>query len=538
MPILDLQRRLHERGRIRIGEKDPSRGFPKKLNQFRFTSADGEAIDAVADLWGGEPRDWVSPNGPQREVYTPAKSIDVLLPPGDMALSQWMEEWSGGGCQKRCDTQWDVKRDVACDCDPENRSCKATTRLSVLLPALPGVGLWRIETHGHYASVELPAVTDILGSVAPGALIPCRLWLDERSDKTTDNKGKVTTRRYVVPVLEPQGQMNELTAGQPALQALASPIVEGAPNGGLTPVPVAALAEGPPARSIRDQVSVAPAGPARRANAAEPIPATGVSVRKGSAPVDAEIVEEGGVPAVGGGAEVETDAMFTPPSSSSDVDLDDLLALFVKRAPSRPAVRKEYNARAEAAGQPKAARFDDMVPGPVLDAVFAWLEAQPPSDGGDGGDEDPDPPDPAEAPKPSGATAPAPEEGGPSEVAPPPATSEGEPEQEGLPLSASDPTEYKRVNRRAQAAATKALSTLNLTDRDLLRRTLAVDVTKGRATSWAQLTASEFLKVEERLRWIEEGTMCIRPTSDPAWPEGWQVDFTEEWRQRSEREGA
>ena len=39
MPIIDLQRRLQEAGRIRLGDKSP-KGAPRKLETFRLTSSD------------------------------------------------------------------------------------------------------------------------------------------------------------------------------------------------------------------------------------------------------------------------------------------------------------------------------------------------------------------------------------------------------------------------------------------------------------------------------------------------------------------
>lgn len=299
-PIIDLQRRLAEVGRIRLGEQVTTKSgkkAPTKLARFRFTSPAATLIDQAAELYGGAARDWQAPSGPQREVITEATSIPVLIPPGDMAFSQWLETWSGGGCRKRCDGRWDIQRDQACDCDPENRECKPTTRVSLILPEMPGVGLWRVETHGHYAAVELGATVELLQSLAPGRLVPGRLRLDPRTVKRPGPDGKPQTRNFVVPVLDIEGTMA-------ALGARETPVaIEAAPSAGLSPVPAAAL-EVAPAPSIAAQLEQTKATP-RRKNAAAVIPPTGLkpggkSASDAPAPVEPEVAPVEGSPPPGG----------------------------------------------------------------------------------------------------------------------------------------------------------------------------------------------------------------------------------------------
>src|SRR4051794_29621754 len=61
VPIIDLQRRLREIGRIRIGQQVPitnpkpgskAKTRPVKLETFRLTSRDQRVIDAAAALYG------------------------------------------------------------------------------------------------------------------------------------------------------------------------------------------------------------------------------------------------------------------------------------------------------------------------------------------------------------------------------------------------------------------------------------------------------------------------------------------------------
>lgn len=226
-PLLDIQRRLVELGRIRIGVQETKNGKsrPVKLETFRFTTAARSRADAVAKLFGGSVRPW-SPDGARQEyeVISPVNEIPVVVPPGPAVLSQWYELWSGGGCQRRCDGVTNVLGDKPCECpsDPKERSqlaaagraCKPTTRISLILRDLPGVGVWRLESHGYYAATELAGSAEFLATAAAaGAPLPATLRLEQRSKR---EGGK--TIRYAVPVLDVGATPAELLAGNvPAL---------------------------------------------------------------------------------------------------------------------------------------------------------------------------------------------------------------------------------------------------------------------------------------------------------------------------------
>jgi hypothetical protein len=209
MPItaIEQQRRLRELGRIRTGDRS-EKGAPRKLTSFRITSPSRAIVERVAELYGGEAREWRgAPDEGTWEVYTTAPSIPVMVPPGQ-TLTQWYELWSGGGCQRRCDGQYEQLGDTPCLCPPDQeerreqaqdgRACKPTTRLSVMLPDVPDIGMFRLESHGYYAAVEMAGIMAVLErATRTGALVPARLRIEQRSRK--HNGG---TLRYIVPVLE------------------------------------------------------------------------------------------------------------------------------------------------------------------------------------------------------------------------------------------------------------------------------------------------------------------------------------------------
>lgn len=217
MPILTLQQRMRELGRIRIGAKDPKKGFPVKLTSFRFTSRDKHAIDSAAKLYGGTVIECNGQQTPdlkgQWEVTTDASEIPFY--PSPIPPSQNMELWSGGGCQRRCDGCTELLTGDPCMCDPEAVECKPTTRLSVILPDLPDIGTWRIESHGWNAAAELVQTFEWLkGMIGSGQVIEGVLGVEERTGK---HEGKTT--RFMVPVIRIKQTPRELLAAQNA-QAL------------------------------------------------------------------------------------------------------------------------------------------------------------------------------------------------------------------------------------------------------------------------------------------------------------------------------
>ena len=210
MPIIDRQRRLVEAGRIRLGDMATGKGgktYPSRLDKWRLTSRDETKIVAAAQVYGGTPRPWENRPG-EWELYTESNSLNVYLIPNSM--SAWYELWGKTGdsnvhCLRRCDGRTEMLSDTPCLCGPTRAedaktgdACRPTTRLSVLLPDVPGIGSWLLVTRGEIAADELGAMSDLLHEVsARGEVVPARLRIDTRR---STNDGQTTV--YPVPVLD------------------------------------------------------------------------------------------------------------------------------------------------------------------------------------------------------------------------------------------------------------------------------------------------------------------------------------------------
>ena len=210
MAILDLQRRQRELGRIRMGDKG-GRGQPQKLNHFRLTSSSMPLLHHASVLWGGEVKKWEgSPSEGQFELYTETDTLPIVIPPGPEPVSQWYEQWSAGGATHRCDGVTNNITDTPCSCDPDKRACKATTRASVMLPDLPDVGVWRLESHGINAAYELPGTIEVIQMAsARGRFLTGRLRIEHRTSKKAGQ-----TRRYIVPVIDLDVTVSALMSGE------------------------------------------------------------------------------------------------------------------------------------------------------------------------------------------------------------------------------------------------------------------------------------------------------------------------------------
>ncbi|WP_411140285.1 hypothetical protein [Streptomyces sp. x-80] len=237
--ILTLQRQARELGRLRTGFTDGKR--PVRSRTWIISSHAEHYVQAAADAWGGTVEQWqpLGNGAPQYRVITEAESIDALMPPGD-PLSQYNELWSGGGCQRRCDGQRERLSGQPCIClrqfgedwhhQPKGRVCSATSRLTVILPDMPDVGVWRAETHSFYAANEWGGTVDmVLSGTGGNGLVPVALRIEPRQ-RVADGK----TKRFPVVVVEIRGitPRQALTGPLPTALAL-DPAGGGQPHGAI-----------------------------------------------------------------------------------------------------------------------------------------------------------------------------------------------------------------------------------------------------------------------------------------------------------------
>jgi hypothetical protein len=308
--LLDLQRRHQELGRIRSGisvEATSRAGKkyrqPKKLDTFVLSSPNRRLIEAAAVLYGGEVEAWER----QWRVITPVNELPCAVPAADAAINQAFEMWSGGVCVRRCDGETEQLRQVPCMCpaDPlvradlagRGEACKAKTRINLILPDLPGIGVWRLETGSWNAAVETAGTVALLAAARDGigVVIPAVLRLEHRESKRLVDAGvrpdpargikgeRAEAKDFFVPVLDVLATTRELTeiTSRPLAASLPpAPDQMKAISAGQAPTPAFGVKVDPPAAwgpPAPEAPAGAPAGelPAPTAAAAPPAPGNG-----------------------------------------------------------------------------------------------------------------------------------------------------------------------------------------------------------------------------------------------------------------------
>lgn len=236
MAVLDLQRRSQQIGRIRTGIRQPTSSGngtkPVKLDTLRFTSGSRFAVEAVSVLYGGDVRPWKNGSRNEWEVVTTVSEIGITVPPRDAVISQFYELWSRGGCQRRCDSQREQRSGGPCLCphaeDPGDpvqvemaaleraelaktgKACKLVTRISVMIPDLPGLGVWRLDTGSFYAAGEIIDQASLMEMAREHNVgLPAMLRLEQRQSVSNNE-----TRNYAVPVIDVLVTARAIMTGQ------------------------------------------------------------------------------------------------------------------------------------------------------------------------------------------------------------------------------------------------------------------------------------------------------------------------------------
>lgn len=340
VPIANLHRRLPEAGRLRTGVQARTRSgktAPKAITTWRMTSHDEEAIRQVAEIYGGTPQPWEgAPTAGQWEVITEAAELSVVLPPDPLGGTPIYEQWSGGGCQRRCDgitCQTPTKGpdgtelvDVPCMCAGNGEMvCNPHTRLSVILPDVRFGGTWRYESATSWnVAQELPGMVELIQSLQDRGLTRALLAIEHRKSVHAGQ-----TKKFTIPVLRVPQSLDQIVAGAARVTALPS-------------------AEVP---QIESGAGSAPALPMPE----DATPSTGTPPPTGS---DDEIVD----------AELLDD--------EPAYDLDAFKAMLANVDVTPAAALKKARALAEGLQLEQPLSLDALVPGPVLDALCAWLRGQ------------------------------------------------------------------------------------------------------------------------------------------------------------------
>ncbi len=210
--------RLPRLGKIRLGEKVSQPGkatYPKPVDYF------------------------VCPPEVQKALgQEKPKELHIMFPTDDPSqfTSQWLKAYSqtqgltcigdGDTCRRKVDTKtgaiadhntqtWEWKEGLPCD--PQEcrlylkKGCKRVMNLQFILPAVPGFGVWQIDTSSFYSIVNINNLVKLLLSCGRCRLVPVTLSIGPHEVAPQGEKKKT------VYVLQPKvdltfAQVQQLTA--------------------------------------------------------------------------------------------------------------------------------------------------------------------------------------------------------------------------------------------------------------------------------------------------------------------------------------
>lgn len=290
MPILDIaqQARLQNIGCIRIGDtiegttqKGTKYRRPCKIDTFRITSPQKEIVEQAAQLFGGTVDTFPGPKGhPEWEVTTDRKELPVMVPPQEIdpnyelyqgrARSRFcngLEEkirshpclcrrWDNHshdyyqGVCKLCGIpqNWkgephehDFANEGLCSVCGASRLCKPTTRVSLMIPGIRNIGVFKLESHGYNFAVEMPAIAPILRQINKPVSATLGMRFESRPRIVAANgREKIEVRDFTVPTLTFRWM-------DPTMMYSDGPSIEGFGSAGIEAPVFRPLAAGEPA---------------------------------------------------------------------------------------------------------------------------------------------------------------------------------------------------------------------------------------------------------------------------------------------------
>ena len=196
-----IEPRLPEVGRIRLGTREVSRTgkiAPKESEALIFTSESKGTLARLCQIVGGQVEAWTDGPEPWRLIST-VSQLAVQVPPQLLSEPAY-ELWSAAGLLRRCDGETcevpvetpdgPVIEQTPCQCSGTDMACKPTSRLRVVIPQVPGIGVWILTTHSAIAAGELSGQRRLL-EAAGATLVPAVIAIEHER----------TRRGREVPVL-------------------------------------------------------------------------------------------------------------------------------------------------------------------------------------------------------------------------------------------------------------------------------------------------------------------------------------------------
>lgn len=193
MPIegLSESRKLPRLGKIHLGVKDPTKGFPVKTDYF-------VCPPEVERVFGEKPKElrifipvedhekWAS------QYYRCYSKTRGLICKGDGVTALRMVDSQTKVMADR-DSKKVEMQEIPCkgkECPDYKIKCRPVMNLQFLLPEVPGLGVWQIDTSSINSIININSAAELIKSIYKRiAMIPLSLTLEPREvNNPTDGK--------------------------------------------------------------------------------------------------------------------------------------------------------------------------------------------------------------------------------------------------------------------------------------------------------------------------------------------------------------
>nr|PZN59666.1 MAG: hypothetical protein DIU58_17655 [Sphaerobacter thermophilus] len=226
MPIKGISeiRRLPRLGKIHLGIKlTNQRGteYPKAVDYFVVKEDDSTpaaAVEAFRSVYGDKPR--------QLRIMFPSDDPEVICP-------QYYKQYGAGtGLVRMCDGERCLCRtesgemvETECLCDPpggDPNGCKHMMHLIFMLPDVPGIGVWQLDTSSFHSIVNINSGLEMIRALAGRvSMIPLTLRLRPKEVSPGGRKKTV----WVLDLVQEQARLVDViqAARRPFTEVLGLP---------------------------------------------------------------------------------------------------------------------------------------------------------------------------------------------------------------------------------------------------------------------------------------------------------------------------
>ena len=193
-------------GRFRSGAQ--VNGRPMSLDAWRVTSGDPEVAEVVHDLLGGQdPQTWTTQGEDNLEVYTDAKTVEIILD-GPSSIQTAMALWGRNGLIHKCDGETLADGSGPCpmagktvaerkEAAKAGYGCEPSIQVYFRLAAEPDLGKFKFSTGSWTMAAEIEDAQAALAKVEGPARATLTL---EEVDYTTKTGRHVNYRKPVVEI--------------------------------------------------------------------------------------------------------------------------------------------------------------------------------------------------------------------------------------------------------------------------------------------------------------------------------------------------